>query len=606
MRNKSNDHLNKIFKALDKNLQTKEDPNSTASKELIEQLPEFSFKTHVASGLLIDLLANNGNMHTQRAAYKKFANEDKIFVAACFGWKKTLAKLLEKQSDVNVALPSGETLLYLAAKYGKKSTLSLLLARNANVNYETVLHAIIKDDNYDALEARMRGQGEVDPYITSPLCAATEGKHYEVMEQLLIAKAKVNQRSLFGKVLDSGTKTDNSNAYLSIGIIKGKNPSYNDEESYTYSAMHIAAKNDDVNALALLQEYGANVNQSARMDQFSSSTPLHVAVQAGSVNAVNYLIKNKADVNRKAIDFIVSHYHITETNLGLTPLHIAAKQGDTRIITLLLDNGAGINTRGMHTGLFSPKPNTPLDLAAMSDNLEAFDLISANGGIVEDWDTVLDRVITDYAHYFKHLEKSSTGPSNQIELLKRLLARQEKPVLNYKYLLELALKSTSENHYTPNFAVANELLSYTKNWDPALKVIVARNELDHLKLLLERKDRPSINFDKYLSLALKPTYENKDKPDVMLIQTLIAQGATVTQEQIEQTQKNGLDYLIEPLTAAKAEQDKASKQKPVGQDSASKQKPAAQESTPVKVGFFRRAFGGCCGVTTAALEHGPG
>gem|GEM_PF-7104240 len=592
MKNQDNEKLPQLFRNLDKNLRTKEEPDSTKSAELIEQLPELNFRTTLSSGSLIDLLVHNGNKHTQQAAYKKFANEDKIFVAACFGWKKTLTKLLDK-TEVNASLPSGQTLLYLAAQYGKKSTVALLLERKADVNNQTILHEIIQDDNYEALYARMSGKERVNPFVTSALCAATQGKHYEVMELLLDAKAKVDQRSLYGKLLDSGTKTNGFQAFHCDGVIQGSNPSYVDAESYTYSAMHIAAAIDDEAALALLKKYGADLNQSARTDQFSSSTPLHVAVQSGSVNAVDYLIRNKADVNRKAVDCIVLHHELKQQNLGLTPLHFAAEQGDTRTIILLLKNGAQVNALGMKNASFSPPPTTPLDYAAMNDHLEAFDTLAQQGAVIADWTKVLENVITDYSHRYKKLSGESDSPSNQIELLKRLLARKEKPNLKYDRLLDLALKPTDENNFTPNYAVADLLLSHTHNWDPYLNSVIAKNDLEHFKLLLERQDKPSINFDKFLNVALKPTYENKHKPDLAIVQLLIAQGARVTKEQIAQTQQNGLDYLIEPLKAAKAEQDKAVPQKPV-----------AQESSPVRVGFFSRVFGGCCGKGAVAEHQG--
>lgn len=555
MKKQDNEKLSKLYRKLDKNLREKEDPESTASKELIEQLPELNFKTTVSSGYLMDALANNGNKHTQQAAYKKFSNEDKIFVAACFGWKKTVTKLRLKNADVNASLPSGQTLLYLAAQYGKSAMVALLLDLGADVNCQTVLHEIIQDDNYEALEAQMGSDIAVNPFVTSPLCAATNAKHYEVMEQLLKHKAKVDQRSLYGKLLDSGTKTNELNAHKCVGCVQGHNPSYEEEESYTYSAMHIAAKNDDTTALALLVKYGADVNQSGRQDKYSSSTPLHVAIKSGSVNAVEYLIKNNADVNRRAHDFIVSKRNSKAVEIGLTPLHLAAELGNTAVISLLLEKGA----------------------------------------IIENWDAVLDAVISNEAHIRKQRSSVPDTASNQIELLKRLLERQDKPEFNYAALFEMALKPSRDNHFTVNYAVADVLLSYTNNWSPVLKTVIAKNDLQQFKTLLERKDRPSINFDKYLSLALKPTYENKHKPDVRIIELLLAEGAAVTDEQIAQTQKNGLDYLVEPLTAAKKEQDKALKQKPA----------AVEDATPAKVGFFKRVFGSCGGGRSASEQHRP-
>lgn len=79
----------------------------------------------------------------------------------------------------------------------------------------------------------------------------------------------------------------------------------------------------------LLLEYGANINITWTV---RSITPLHIAVNAGNVNAATFLLENKADVNAK--DW-----------LGDTPLHYAAKAGNEQMINLLLSYKADMSAK---------------------------------------------------------------------------------------------------------------------------------------------------------------------------------------------------------------------------------------------------------------------
>jgi len=61
-------------------------------------------------------------------------------------------------------------------------------------------------------------------------------------------------------------------------------------------------------------------------------TPLFTAVQTGSPEVVEFLIKNKANVNAKDSE-------------GNTPAHIAASAGNEKMVALLQKNGAGLKIK---------------------------------------------------------------------------------------------------------------------------------------------------------------------------------------------------------------------------------------------------------------------
>jgi len=100
---------------------------------------------------------------------------------------------------------------------------------------------------------------------------------------------------------------------------------------------------------------GANVNAKGGSDK----TPLHLAVESGSVKIVEFLISNGADVNAKTGDF--------------TPLHLAAQSGNLEIVKFLVSK-ADVNAK---TGDL-----TPLHLAAQSGNLEVVKFLVSQGADV--------------------------------------------------------------------------------------------------------------------------------------------------------------------------------------------------------------------------------
>lgn len=111
-------------------------------------------------------------------------------------------------------------------------------------------------------------------------------------------------------------------------------------------------------------------NNSTRRDNAASNgktdvKTFHGAVASGSIDAVNSLIRDGADVNARdrfgwfPLNWALrcGHYDITKalikaganvdakTNEGKTPLHIAAKEGMTEMVGILVNNGAVLRMR---------------------------------------------------------------------------------------------------------------------------------------------------------------------------------------------------------------------------------------------------------------------
>eukprot|EP00300_Choanocystis_sp_HF-7_P007251 c15180_g1_i1.p1 GENE.c15180_g1_i1~~c15180_g1_i1.p1 ORF type:complete len:432 (-),score=92.48 c15180_g1_i1:152-1405(-) len=118
--------------------------------------------------------------------------------------------------------------------------------------------------------------------------------------------------------------------------------------------LHIASKHNAIEAMKILLEAGA------RVDQFSSEgkTPLHVAAEAGGIEALKLLIQYRADINAQTLN--------TEQ---MTGLHFAAIKNHIHIAKLLIDLKANVNIRS-HSGGYAP-----IHLAAMNASVDVAKLL---------------------------------------------------------------------------------------------------------------------------------------------------------------------------------------------------------------------------------------
>ncbi|TAL66330.1 MAG: ankyrin repeat domain-containing protein [Legionella sp.] len=362
--------------------------------EQIAKIPALDINYHdYYTGSLIELLKTKNDPDLLRAAYKKFPPEQQLFVAACFGYSKKVSRFIREKVDVNLQTQSGTTALYLAALYGNIECVKLLLAAGAAVNSKTVLYKLMAEGNEEAIKVRINQKG-VDPHIISPLCAATQGKHHEIMELLLAHGADVHQLSPYGVAYEH---------QLRQAAEECSQDSKRIHERHAYSAMHIAAGNDDLKAMDILLKNGASLKQSASFvevsccglmsDQYSTSTPFHHAVAKGNCAAVQYLIDRGADVNKVAHDVLPRRFmgDLDGVAVGVTPLHLATKTQNTALVDKLLDQGAEINTSLRvpyeHVSSYVREQQTPLDLALrQANNVALIQKLMSRGARLTNWD----------------------------------------------------------------------------------------------------------------------------------------------------------------------------------------------------------------------------
>lgn len=208
-------------------------------------------------------------------------------------------------------------------------TLKLLLdsGLNSNVEYEakTMLHVAAEHNNLEAarilLEKKETNIEAKDGLGRTPLYITAMYGSNDVMTELINKDANIEAAEM----------------------IRQKKP------------LHAATENNNIEAVILLLQKGANVNA---QDEYGN-TSMHFAAENGSMNIATILLQSNAEADKK-------------DNIGYTPMHNAALYGNTDIVTLLVDNGADINAK-------SCSNTTPLHLAYRHKNMNTVETLLKKG-----------------------------------------------------------------------------------------------------------------------------------------------------------------------------------------------------------------------------------
>jgi PTS system fructose-specific IIA component/PTS system nitrogen regulatory IIA component len=122
--------------------------------------------------------------------------------------------------------------------------------------------------------------------------------------------------------------------------------------------LHIAVATNTLEVIQYLVAQGADVNAKHWRD-----TPLHKAAEKNSLEVVQYLISQGADVNAKGYQ-------------GQTPLHYAAGGNSVEVVQYLVSQGADALAKGS-------LGRTPLHNAAESNTLEVLQYLISQGADVD-------------------------------------------------------------------------------------------------------------------------------------------------------------------------------------------------------------------------------
>jgi ankyrin repeat protein len=210
---------------------------------------------------------------------------------------QSVAALLKKRSDVNVAQPDGATALHWAAHWNDLPTAKALIAAGANTNAVndfgvTPLFLAATNGSADMLGVLLGAGGNAKaalPTGETVLMTAVRGGSLAAVEKLLAAGADVNVA----------------------------------QASKSQTALMWAATAQKPEIVKALLAKGADVSAKST----SGFTALMFAAREGGIETSKALLAAKADVNEAAKD-------------GATPLLVATVRGHVPLALFLLDQGA--------------------------------------------------------------------------------------------------------------------------------------------------------------------------------------------------------------------------------------------------------------------------
>ena len=282
-----------------------------------------------------------------------------IYVAAKIGSSEALKKHLEAGVDVNSLNKHKQTALHFAASAGQLDAVGLLLEAEADVTFadkyqKTALHYAARN-GHKATTALLLEKGAPinakDEKNKTPLDYAVTKKRTEVIE-LLRAKG--------GKAAKELAAAENIFAAAEVGDLEairkhlegGVDVDAVNKQGYT--ALHMAVRRGQKDAVALLLEKDANVNAERK-----GKTPLEFA---GKNEEIAALLREKGGKTSKEIKAAGSIFEAAQNGLvdavkthlaagvdvngknkgGYTALHLAAKKGHLEVAKVLVEAKADV------------------------------------------------------------------------------------------------------------------------------------------------------------------------------------------------------------------------------------------------------------------------
>jgi ankyrin repeat protein len=331
-----------------------------------------------------------------------------LYAAAASTDPAVVAKLLAAGADPNGHLMGGETPLMEASLRGNLATVKALLAAGADPNVQekaggqTALMWAISQHHSAVTDELVKGKADVNLASktgSTPLMFAAQGD-IKSTNILLAAGARPNtQHPDHGQTALIVSSTMGNTDIVEALLNNGADPNIRDGNSFT--ALHAAVRDSDYGAehdarisaaktVKALLAHGADPN--ARIDQkkqtvralnelaFQGATPLALAAEVNSLDAVKELVKGGADPK-------------IATEQGTTPLIMASGAGtdvqrtrspEERALAVetarfLLDQGVDVNAAGqfgwtaLHSATYQGLTDVIDLLVSRGANINAFD-----------------------------------------------------------------------------------------------------------------------------------------------------------------------------------------------------------------------------------------
>ncbi|XP_043724927.1 protein VAPYRIN-like [Telopea speciosissima] len=213
-----------------------------------------------------------------------------LHLAASRGNVECAKLLIEAGADKDAKSQDGRTALYRAAANGDRQMVSLLIKMGADPTTVT---------------STVHGRSLLD--------VAREERHKQVVD-IFERGESVLRAARKGELRD-----------LELLLNTGAITNYHDQ--YGLTALHVAAIKGHKEAVCMLLNHGMMKMMDLECQDLEGHTPLHLAVEGGSLETVEVLINKGANLN-------------TKSWRGSTPLDMAHAMGHDAISKLLINRGA--------------------------------------------------------------------------------------------------------------------------------------------------------------------------------------------------------------------------------------------------------------------------
>ncbi|XP_027033585.2 LOW QUALITY PROTEIN: ankyrin repeat and SOCS box protein 3 [Tachysurus fulvidraco] len=228
-----------------------------------------------------------------------------VALAARRGDYRLLQRLLKNGQSVDVKDNRGWCALHEAAAGGHAQCVRLLLSASASDNCEDYVNSLTHNSETSLYFAAMNGHlraarhliragADLDKMsndLSSPLFAAVDSGHKEVVELLVSEGAEVNRRYYISSWSCLHQAVYKGHAEIVRFLVNVCSLEIVDD--YGITPLFVAAQYGHQHCLEILANAGANVNCQAK----DMATPLLIASQEGHLSCVELLLAHNADPN---------------------------------------------------------------------------------------------------------------------------------------------------------------------------------------------------------------------------------------------------------------------------------------------------------------------
>ena len=316
--------------------------------------------------------------------------------------------MIKAGSDLNRGNPHGDTPLMIASWKGHAECVNLLLMAGADVNK-------VHPKGYTAL-------------------TAPSGGHYECIERLMKAGTRGNIEYPYRYSTLMKASGCAHRKCVDLLLKSGVNVSTEKEQHFLGDALVDASSHGNLSLMKLLVKSGASVNA---FDWTRGCSAVAAAAEAGYYNCVKFLIEAGADVNRyedglgrvalsmtyslEILDLLIEAGACVnhDDEFGNTALSLAVERGSVEFADRLIKAGADVNWCPVYSA------KTPLTKAVQRGQYKCVDFLIKAGADVntanrERNKTILQAVFDDPDQFFNlHIKTCCTGIVRCIKIILR-------------------------------------------------------------------------------------------------------------------------------------------------------------------------------------------